>query len=680
MRINSIHLQNFRQFKNERIEFTNIDKKVTIVHGKIHIGKTTLVKALLWCLYSDADNFRDDPVLVNRELETGYVAPNTKISVSVAIELEHNGFDYRIQTSQTFQYMRGDTEGKFVAMSKDPIRRIVRVGKTDSSQLVLSGDDADKEIDSILPFNLKNYFFYDGENNKIDEIAQKSNLQEAVRNIMNLQIREEFIRYFSPTTKGRLHDRFSSHRQTDDSVRAADLQADIEELLDDNETDEEENDRLKKEAGKLRAEVAQLEAQIEANADAEELQRKINEARKQLEQLRRSRDDSFRRLVGLVGSSSGLKKSGFGSIFAAIAFTRGDLANQYANLKLTERSYGHQSADSIDEIIRKGICICGLPIHEGDEHYNHLIDQKNYVNPRDYSADLHNFLEVFQGIADAAGIASENIYETATQLKDIVNSINRWEETLHKLSTQLGDFKDDVGQWKRDADAKRSSAVRLEERIHYSEEEIIPNRNRKIQEKRDQLEKLASRSAINEKIDEYLAYVDYVLGMAQQRLALKKEGVAVELQKEVNSLYHAIIGSNVTELRLNPITYNVDSYQDGKRIKLSTGQQTARNLAFVGGLIYLAKHKDQIGGASNDELDAPEDYPLILDAPFSNLNEDDVVRVCTELPKYCGQLIITALEKDYKNAIGALKPYLDRSYSLVTNETSTDSRFKEDVL
>ena len=680
MRINSIHLQNFRQFKNERIEFTSVDKKVTIVHGKIHIGKTTLVKALLWCLYSDAASFRDDPVLVNRDLETGYVAPNTKITVSVTIELEHNGYDYQIKAYQSFQYKIDERVARFVAVTKDPIRQIVRVNRQDNSQLVLSGDDANREIESILPSNLKNYFFYDGENNKIDDVSQRSSLQDAVRNIMNLQIRDDFILYFSPTHKGRLHDRFAGQKQRDDSIRAAELQVEIDELIDENERDEANNNTLRIETEALRNEVAELEARIQANAETEEIQKKLTSVRQKLSETRRSRDREFLRLVSLVGAASGSKASGLGTIFAAIAFNRTNIASEYANLQLTERSYGHQSADSIDEIIKKGVCICGLPIHEGDDHYKYLLDQKNYVNPTNYNADLHSFLEIFQSIVDKAGIQSDSIKSSAQILKGLVMEITRLEDTLLSLSNALGGFTGDIGQWKRDADAKRSQADRNEERIRTREEEIIPKRNKSIQEKRDQMEKLSSKSATNAKIDRYLAYVESVYQMAQERLALKKRGIADELEKEVNSLYHAIIGSDVTELRLNPVTYSVESYQDGKRIKLSTGQQTARNLAFVGGLIYLAKHKDQIGGASSDELDAPEDYPLILDAPFSNLNEDDVVRVCTELPKYCGQLIITALEKDYKNAISALRPYLDRSYSLITNETSTDSHFVEDEI
>ena len=70
MKINSIELQNFRQFVNERIEFnSDSDKKVSVIYGRNYIGKTTLIKALLWCLYRDDDSFKADPIHVNKELQ-----------------------------------------------------------------------------------------------------------------------------------------------------------------------------------------------------------------------------------------------------------------------------------------------------------------------------------------------------------------------------------------------------------------------------------------------------------------------------------------------------------------------------------------------------------------------------------------------------------------------------------
>ena len=53
MLLQSIKLVNFRQFRNESIEFAEgaDGKNVTIIIGENGTGKTTFAQAFFWCLY-----------------------------------------------------------------------------------------------------------------------------------------------------------------------------------------------------------------------------------------------------------------------------------------------------------------------------------------------------------------------------------------------------------------------------------------------------------------------------------------------------------------------------------------------------------------------------------------------------------------------------------------------------
>ena len=64
MLLESIKLENFRQFRNEYIEFAqgSDGKNVTIIIGDNGTGKTTFAQAFFWCMYgetefSDKNNF-----------------------------------------------------------------------------------------------------------------------------------------------------------------------------------------------------------------------------------------------------------------------------------------------------------------------------------------------------------------------------------------------------------------------------------------------------------------------------------------------------------------------------------------------------------------------------------------------------------------------------------------------
>lgn len=676
MRINTIELKNFRQYVDQKIEFTHIPgRKVTIIHGENHIGKTTLVKALIWCLYGDSSVYKEDPVLVNRELEGGSVQIGQFVKVSVSVDLEHNGYSYFIKTEQNYTYLRENEGNYFSPNSKDPIRNIVKMS-AEGETIPVKSSDIEQEIESILPRNLRDYFFYDGENNKIDDVAGKSNLQEAVKNIMNLTIREKLVQFFSPSARGKLRDRFSKDLVSDDPVEAANLQEQIEKLQGKLEQEKINNLQLKKDAEKLRNLAAELETKIQASAEGEKLQTALTQERANLQNFRKERERLFDSLCKAFDSEGG-QRPGIAKMFMAQAYKEAGLADAYANLKVAARAYRHLTGDSVDEIIKKGVCICGEPITEGSDHYLHLIEAKDYLFPRDYSGMLDSLRTWYGSVVDSSEDAIKNMQDLASRLKRVIEAIERSESNIKQYETSLQGFDGDVGAWRREASEYLQKAAANERGVQDSESRIIPTWEQNIEELQQRIDKLAKANDKNAKLRTYLNYVDAIYEIARKRLEEKKEGIAAALEKEVNKIYCEIIGSKATELKLDPLTYNVTPYQGGKKIRLSTGQLTIKNLAFVGGLIYLSQHKDSIGDGDG-ELDLPDEYPLVMDAPFSSLDSENIMRACDILPKYCSQLIITLLDKDYMLAQEALKPYLDKSYSLLTNSTNTNSHFEED--
>ena len=57
MLLESIKLENFRQFRDEYIEFAQgtDGKNVTIIIGDNGAGKTTFAQAFFWCLYGETE-------------------------------------------------------------------------------------------------------------------------------------------------------------------------------------------------------------------------------------------------------------------------------------------------------------------------------------------------------------------------------------------------------------------------------------------------------------------------------------------------------------------------------------------------------------------------------------------------------------------------------------------------
>ena len=64
MLIRSIKLENFRQFRNESLNFGHCDdgRNVTIIIGQNGTGKSTFLQAFSWCMYGETD-FKDKSIL-----------------------------------------------------------------------------------------------------------------------------------------------------------------------------------------------------------------------------------------------------------------------------------------------------------------------------------------------------------------------------------------------------------------------------------------------------------------------------------------------------------------------------------------------------------------------------------------------------------------------------------------
>lgn len=109
----------------------------------------------------------------------------------------------------------------------------------------------------------------------------------------------------------------------------------------------------------------------------------------------------------------------------------------------------------------------------------------------------------------------------------------------------------------------------------------------------------------------------------------------------------------------------------GRKQEKSTGLKTVLNYSFVAGLMQLIKEKIVNDEFADSEL--VDDYPLVMDAPFSNTDEGHITRICKELPKYCNQIIICVMKKDFGNAIETIESLIGKHYTIIKNNASDSS-------
>ena len=187
MLINKITIYNFRQYKGRQVlEFsTSKEKNVTVVLGDNTSGKTTLIQAFNWCLY-DNTNFKTKELL-NSEIAATMSQLETK-EVYVEIELTHEDKIYVIRRKQLFKstisgQVRGDV-GELKVEYKEPSGEMQEV----------DSHECKNTINKILPVDLSEYFFYDGER----DLNNKGDVVSAVRGLMGIDVINETVDHFNP--------------------------------------------------------------------------------------------------------------------------------------------------------------------------------------------------------------------------------------------------------------------------------------------------------------------------------------------------------------------------------------------------------------------------------------------------------------------------------------------------
>ena len=101
MLLESIKLENFRQFRHESIDFAQgkDGKNVTIIIGDNGTGKTTFAQAFFWCMYGETEF--SDKMILNKRV-AAEMKPGEECKVQVTLSLRHGNVNYILMREQAY--------------------------------------------------------------------------------------------------------------------------------------------------------------------------------------------------------------------------------------------------------------------------------------------------------------------------------------------------------------------------------------------------------------------------------------------------------------------------------------------------------------------------------------------------------------------------------------------------
>lgn len=101
----------------------------------------------------------------------------------------------------------------------------------------------------------------------------------------------------------------------------------------------------------------------------------------------------------------------------------------------------------------------------------------------------------------------------------------------------------------------------------------------------------------------------------------------------------------------------------------SDGLKAVKSFAFIASLVSMAKDKI----LDDQEMQLGQVYPLVMDAPFSNVDEIHIDNICKILPRTANQVIMAVMKKDWDYAADDLDRFVGRSY-VIAKDVDAEGR------
>ena len=649
MLIKSLKMQNFRQFKGTTaVDFScDPNQNVTIILGDNTFGKTTLLQAFNWCFYETVMFDNNPDFLLNLEVANGMTNGDSE-TVSVEICVIHNSIEYVISRSQQYLCANNKVTGAKKCQAKVSYKQ--PDGQTESVRAL----EVQNVIENILPKDLSTYFFFDTE--RVRSISTRKDVSDAVKGLLGLSIMDNAIKHIGTkgnkkTVLGKLY----GAMDTDGDKRARDA-------LDMIQSSEAKREAIKEQLETCASQIKQYEARkgqlddiLRDNQTTAALQKK----KEDLERRLSAENSSLESTTALF-----FKEFSKGSLqlFAQPLLGR---ANDFlAATKIDDKGIRDLTAPTILELIKRGKCICGAEICDGNDAYRHLMEELKFVPPESIGNAVRHYREKLSFFSKNADHTYDSLTSRYQEIYRSKARIQEWEDELADIGVQITG-KENMKQYETElVDVKK----RLRELNDKKERLIRDDATLKsdIGRYKKVYDSLIAVSGKNKETMLFIQYAEEILDWLSSTYKEKEAFIRDKLETKVNHIFEQMYHGHrrVSIDQRYQVTLLTTIEDKEVAAGESEGSNRVKSFAFIAGLVALAKEK-LIATAGEEGFNlSSEPYPLVMDAPFSNADEIHTANISEVLPEIAEQVIMFVMQKDWRYAEPVMGFRVGKQYSM----------------
>jgi DNA sulfur modification protein DndD len=645
MRIHYLHLKNYRQYRDARLDFsTDPDSNFTIIQGSNGAGKSNLLNAITWCLYGEERHLNEEAEglpLINEKIYSE-IEPGSSKRVEVKMGLGEDELEYRIQREAT-AYRREDGDIS-VREESDPV--VSFRAKNDWR----NSPQPTYTINQLVPEGISQFFFFDGE--RLDEFFRENSAQKVRKGIIRvsqIDLLKQSIGHlenFNSNLRGQVNAISPELKR---------LRSELESVEDKLESEQEKLERLEQEREEITENINDIKAQLR-NSDQEEvadLQQDRDDLEDHIEDqeglLKQFREEASEVLVELGPRIYALK---------ALEKTRTLLEERAEHGDLPPKVREPFFSDLLNE----EECVCGNELAEGSEARRKVKNRMEKVVSENYGGLIEGKFKV--------GPLIDEIPELTDRLKNEDKNIWKIEDDIDRRKQEVKEISEKIEKYGGEVDLEEIQSLEQQLREYKGDRdekiEEIGRQRREIEDLQEKKKKrnkeLQNALEQDQRQEDLLARLQFCDSAEDALEAIRSEllsEVREEIESKTDEYFADLIWKKGTYKKVKldeDYQINVLNVRDMPSLgSLSAGERQVLALSFMAAL-------GRVSGF---------DAPVVIDTPIGRISGEPRKNIAEALPNYLPDTQITMLVTDteYTDEVRMrLDPRVGQEYHLDFDE------------
>lgn len=679
MRFKSIKYKNYRCFLNGEIVFDdNNEKNISLVIGANGAGKTEMLFSFWWVLYgyefTKLSGKEATPYALNsdkyKRLEMNNDGERDKCYI--VVEFEDKGTVYRLKREvMYFKHAVRITTTEKVELSHYDKNGALSLPEKDNDKINIV-------LNSIIPKSILYGIIFDGERmqklSSIDDQSRKA-VNGVINDVTNTELIDGCIGNYTKINRS-LNSTLRNLAKNNSDVELEEIADSIDELEDyikdlSNTVNGEE-----REMGELEETIIQLKTEIGQYDEAKKIQNDIKQNKERRNKEEELITTNYKNFAASLKDAYLLNSD---KLFSDI----GDIiTNCKVPLGLT--------VPAVDSILEGDYCICGNKLNQ--EERDALLELRKQLPPNNINATLED---------EILGL-KENKDKTQTDCNNFSERILQSEKKVLELKKTISDLSNQIINGSEEKASKLEDKLLNDIRKMGTVEEKYRTDSNLLNDKKSELDNLvasrgekAKRSNKMSEVSNMQKFVDKALKALESIKERNNEIALCEINDHLQKAYlelsedadygrkiHIIqhLSSNKYEIvvyletnydeRMSDWVEDglYDEYKNEKGLSddeivekcileckdsNSTGQSKINTLSFVKAILdYSNNIKD------DDEILQKKEYPLIIDAPFGDIFDNNLVKSSKALHTFANQIILMLSEESYDGVKEYVQQYV----------------------